>query len=457
MSLRWRWALSIAAVALLAVAATAAAALYTTQVELRGQIDRDLENRFAVSQREPPRNAPVVPFPGRGFITGGPRGQAGGAVIARSPVELDASIQVSVDGQLLFAGVPPLPARSYDSLGDQPTIETVQVDGVPYRMLSGRVDASAVISGDVVVQIARPMDEVDGALAALLGRLALIGLAFAVTAGAVGFLLARRAVRPIEGLTHLTDSLTDVDSFDQERLPTDAPGEVGALSASFGRMLSSLRQSRSAQRRLVADAGHEFRTPLTALRTNLETLQRRGDDLTPEQRTELIEAAIAETMELSDLSAELTDLAGEGAPDDEPTVSFDLSELAAEVADRFRSRTSARIETLGGPVEVEGRRNQLDRAISNLVDNAVKWTPTDGTITVRIDGRTVTVEDEGPGIPDADLPFVFERFHRSVAARTTPGSGLGLAIVEYIVSAHGGTVFARNRPDGGAEVGFTLP
>jgi len=106
---------------------------------------------------------------------------------------------------------------------------------------------------------------------------------------------------------------------------------------------------------------------------------------------------------------------------------------------------------------VVGRPPELQRAISNLVDNAVKWSPVDGTVEIELTNRTVTVRDRGPGIPEADLPHVFERFHRAVEARSTPGSGLGLAIVEHIVTAHGGSVFAHNREGGGAEVGFTLP
>ncbi|MDH3250540.1 MAG: sensor histidine kinase [Acidimicrobiia bacterium] len=99
----------------------------------------------------------------------------------------------------------------------------------------------------------------------------------------------------------------------------------------------------------------------------------------------------------------------------------------------------------------------MERAVSNLISNAISWNRPGASISVLLDGATLTVADHGPGIPDVDLPLVFERFHRSDAARTRPGSGLGLSIVKHVVEGHGGEVFARNSADGGAEVGFTLP
>jgi two-component system, OmpR family, sensor histidine kinase MprB len=217
-----------------------------------------------------------------------------------------------------------------------------------------------------------------------------------------------------------------------------------------------LRSSREQQGRLIADAGHEFRTPLTALRTNLETLVRRGAELTDEQQRELLTAALAESSELADLAAELVDLATDPTLRDEPSVPLDLAELAETVARRYIQRSGLPIHVTGSAERVNGRWSDLERAVSNLVDNAVKWSPPDAPIEIHLDGSTLSVRDRGPGIPELDLPHVFERFHRSIEARSTPGSGLGLAIVEHIVTTHDGRVFARNRPEGGAEVGFTL-
>jgi two-component system sensor histidine kinase MprB len=221
-------------------------------------------------------------------------------------------------------------------------------------------------------------------------------------------------------------------------------------------MLESLRSSQEQQQRLIADAGHEFRTPLTALRTNIETLLRRSDQLSAEQRDELLAAALDESLQLAALAEELVDLATDSQSPMEETTEIDLAEVAQTVARRFTQRSGVQFQVSGTSVPVTGRSAQLERALSNLVDNAMKWSPSGAGVEIVVDGRTVSVRDHGPGIPEADLEHIFERFHRSVEARTTPGSGLGLAIVKHIVTAHGGTVFARNLPRGGAEVGFTL-
>jgi two-component system, OmpR family, sensor histidine kinase MprB len=454
MSLRWRWALSIGLVAFVAVVATAAAALLSTNVLLRSQVDQDLRARFELASRAVPAVPLRGPFertdrdpfevqPDEGFDT-------------RHLVALDAVIQVTIGRALVVPGDPPLPLRRYAALDDGPIIETVFVDGVAYRMISGQVQGPRLAHAERVVQVAMPIDGVRDAVRQLFGRLTRIGVLLALLAGGFGWLLARSAAHPIEQLTRATDSVTDLDAPDMD-FPTGAPGEVGRLATSFERMMTSLRTSREQQRRLIADAGHEFRTPLTALRTNLDTLRRRADDLTPEQREQLLDAAISETRELSELAAELVDLATDVSLQDLPMEPLDLRDVAAAVVARFRSRTTIPLVFTGEGAMVVGRQSDLERAISNLVDNAVKWSPPDQPIEVAVDGRTVTVRDRGPGIPEVDLPHVFDRFHRAITARTTPGAGLGLAIVEHIVSAHEGSVFARNRAGGGAEVGFTLP
>ena len=222
-------------------------------------------------------------------------------------------------------------------------------------------------------------------------------------------------------------------------------------------MITALRTSRTQQQRLVADAGHEFRTPLTALRTNLETLQRRRDELSDEQAGELIDAALNESVELTTLATELVDLSTDTATTGEQMQTVDLRDLVAAVVQRYANRTADPIRVEGSPAQVQVRVSQIERAVSNLLANAVAWNEPGEHIIVRVDGTTVIVQDHGPGIPDIDLPLVFERFHRSDTARGKPGSGLGLSIVRHIVEGHGGSVLARNAGDGGAQVGFTLP
>lgn len=206
---------------------------------------------------------------------------------------------------------------------------------------------------------------------------------------------------------------------------------------------------------MVSDAGHEFRTPITALKTNLETLLRQDRSLSDVQRLEIAEAALTQSDQLGDLATELVDLATDVHHHDEDLTEIDLGELAVDVAQRFRGASDKEIVVSGEGRVLKGRRSQLDRALGNLVDNAVKWSS--ARVEISIEGGTVILTDDGPGIPEEDLPYVFRRFYRSPQARATPGSGLGLAIVEHLVVAHAGTVFARNRAGGGAEVGFDLP
>lgn len=436
MSLRWRWALSIAAVGALAVALTTAIGLATTSRELRQQVDRDLIARFELAAAGVP-TAPVRrPFD------------------QRELVDLDAVVQVVVAGVRVVPGDPELPIRDHRQLND-PRLETVQIHGDTYRMISGLVPIERRPHVPRVVQLAISVDGIREATGLLLRRLISIGALLAVGAGVVGWALARSAVRPIESLTVAADGLAT--SIDRDHpLPTDAPGEVGKLAGSFRRMVDSLRASREQQRRLVADAGHEFRTPLTALHTNLETLLRRHDQLDPAERQELLRAALDENNELAQLATELVDLASD-ASRDLPVTDVDLGEIAGTVAKRFAQRSGLEIGVEGEGAPIQGRAADLERVLANLVDNAVKWSPPDGTVRIILANTTVSVLDQGPGIAEDDLPHIFERFHRAVDARTTPGSGLGLAIVEHIVTAHGGNVFARNRADGGAEVGFRLP
>ena len=219
-------------------------------------------------------------------------------------------------------------------------------------------------------------------------------------------------------------------------------------------MLSALASSRAQQRRLVADAGHELRTPLTSLRTNIDLLSR-ASELPAADRAEALADARLELEELSALVAELLDLAADAPP--EASVGLRLDEIVGEVVERFRRRTGREVTLEAAPTPAAGKPIGLARAVSNLLDNAHKWSPPGGKIEVRVEGGRVEVRDHGSGIDPADLPRVFERFFRSAAARGTPGSGLGLAIVQQTAEEHGGRAFAANAPGGGALVGFEIP
>jgi two-component system sensor histidine kinase MprB len=203
------------------------------------------------------------------------------------------------------------------------------------------------------------------------------------------------------------------------------------------------------------DASHELRTPLTAVRTNIDLLQR-APDLDPVERAALITETRLELDELTNLVTEMVELATD-VRSEEPEEPVALGELVDEVTTRARRRTGRDITvTRDEPGVVLGRRSMLDRAVANLVANAVKFSPPTDPVEVVVRGTTIEVLDRGPGVAAADAERVFDRFYRAENARTLPGSGLGLAIVKQIADLHGGTVALASRPDGGAVATLTL-
>jgi two-component system sensor histidine kinase MprB len=242
-------------------------------------------------------------------------------------------------------------------------------------------------------------------------------------------------------------------------LPVEGQDEIARLAQAFNHVLTALEASRDRQRRLVGDAGHELRTPLTSLRTNLDLLTQadHAGGLPPEARAELLADVRAQIEELTTLVGDLVELAR-----DEPMTlvleSVELPELVDQSIARVRRRAPGiTFEASLSPWWVEGDSAALERAVANLLDNAAKWSPPDGTIRVRLESGVLTVDDEGPGIAEQDLPHVFERFYRSDESRSMPGSGLGLSIVARVVERHSGTVSAGESPAGGARLTVTLP
>jgi two-component system sensor histidine kinase MprB len=435
----------------LAVAAFAALASYlSTESQLRSGIDETLKSRAAAVNS--PNNQPGDPRHGDRGGPPRPDGDSGcpdpGAFQPASGAQL-----VSADGTVTscIAGGPTLPATDQDRSLRAGAVElrTVEIDGQSYRLLS------TPWYGGGTLQIARSLTESESLLHRLRLQLAgLVALATAVAA-ALGWAVATRLARPIVQLrdtTHRIATTLDLST----PIDVQAPGEVGSLAASFSAMVGEVGRSQEQQRRLVSDASHEMRTPLTSLRSNLELL-RRIEQLPLAERREVIGDVLEDVDELSALLGELVELASDlsTAEAEEP---IHLGDLARAVAARTQRRTDRVVAVLNGDdMEVVGRPRQLERAISNLVDNAVKYSPSSTPIEIVIDQATVTVRDRGRGIPEQDLPRIFDRFYRAVDVRTESGSGLGLSIVDEIVRTHGGTVFAYNRTGGGAEVGFRLP
>jgi len=228
-------------------------------------------------------------------------------------------------------------------------------------------------------------------------------------------------------------------------IPADGQDEIGRLGSAFAGMTAALDESVGAQRRLVADASHELRTPLTSLTVNLELL---AEDLSDAQAPQLAAEALDQASELRTLINDLVDLARYGQPAFH-TEDVRLDLVAERVAARATRRaTQIEFELTCAPTLVHGDPDALERAVANLVDNAVKWRPSGGQVRISVKEGTLDVADAGPGIPDSDLEFVFDRFYRSPTARAHPGSGLGLAIVRQVAEAHGGTAEVVPRSSG---------
>jgi two-component system sensor histidine kinase MprB len=303
-------------------------------------------------------------------------------------------------------------------------------------------------TGDgLAIQVAEPRDDIDSTLGYLRVVLTFIAACGIVLALILGRLLAQVALAPIQRLRGAVDHVTQTGDMSQ-RVPVGGKDELSRLASHFNRMLAALDRSLSSQRQLVADASHELRTPLASVRTNVEVLKR-SPDLSHQERERMLDDVLAQVQQLSQLVQDLIDLArGDQVPMVFEEVRLDW--VAAEAVERAaRNWPTVHFQRDLHETVVFGDAHRLERAISNLLDNAGKWSPAGGTVEVRVADHELTVRDHGPGIAPEDLPHVFDRFWRAPTARGLPGSGLGLAIVRQVVEAHGATVTAELPPDGG--------
>jgi two-component system, OmpR family, sensor histidine kinase MprB len=329
-----------------------------------------------------------------------------------------------------------------------------------------------------VVQLAQPLTEVDQLLSRLRLILALLGLGGILLAALLGRVVARAAVAPVRRLTRAAEHVAETQDL-SGRIAPAGRDEIGRLAVSFNAMLDALEASMGAldasvhaQRQLVADASHELRTPVTSLRTNIEILQH-ASDIDAHERELLLGDVVEQIEELTLLMNDLIDLARGEERDLEPE-DVRLDAIVAEAVERTRRNSPATpLHASLQPMLVSGVPARLQRAVVNLIDNAVKYSPEGGPVEIELTaisggggdrrsrgsstGGELTVRDHGPGISPEDLPHVFDRFYRGAEARGRPGSGLGLAIVRQVVLQHGGTVVAERAPAGGTLMRVTLP
>jgi two-component system sensor histidine kinase MprB len=455
----------IAAVASISVAVAVLAAaigLYVAvRSDLRGELDTQLRGRASIFlARARPLGGPTG-YPGGSGTGFGPQlGEAGGFPGRVQPAPFGGAsgyVQfISPQGAVFVpGGQGSSPARIAVSAldrriaasGSGSSLTDRQVKGTKLRVLTvGTSPGSAVL-------IARPLTEVDHELSRLLLILALIGAGGIVLAALLGTLVARTALAPIGRFTRRTESLSgglDLSS----RLEVRGGDELGRLAESFNATLDALERSVAAQRHLIADASHELRTPISSLRANIQVLGE-AERLPPEEQASLRADIVAELDDLTALVGDVVELA-RGAETSASEDDVRLEEVVESTVRSARRRSDLRFELELQPTLVSGPADRIGRAVSNLVDNARKWSPAGGVIEIGLRDGVLSVRDHGPGFQQDDLPLVFDRFYRAEEARGLPGSGLGLAIVRQAAESCGGFVEARNAEGGGAllRVGF---
>jgi two-component system sensor histidine kinase MprB len=324
---------------------------------------------------------------------------------------------------------------------------TVTINGDKYRMLT------VPLTGGGALQLAKDINDLQRAQNAVRGWQFALGPVGIVFAGLAGWWVARRTARPIQQLADAAEDIARTQNL-STKLDIHGDHEIEQLANSFNTMLAALQYSSEQQKQLVQDASHELRTPLTSLRANAELLQRNNlDDATKQA---VLRDIAAEIDELTDLSSELTALASDQRLVEEPE-EINLREACDDIATRASRRTGRTVTVSSkNPVAVKVRPSQFDRAVGNLVDNALKFCPTPDNVEINIVGSRVEVIDHGQGIADSDKPLVFDRFYRATATRALPGSGLGLAIVKQFADDHNAVVSITNTPGGGATVALSF-
>ena len=392
---------------------------------------------------------------------GGPRpddrfgGRGGGAVFLSGRADIFAQI---VDGSGSVVGSDP-------QVGQSPELVTTDVVAVANGQKADAIADVTTAKGHFRVyavpftpgralEVARPLTEIDAALANT--RFALLGLAVsaAVFAALLGALIGRAALTPLRRLSATVHEVTRTRDLSR-RVAMTGNDEMARLAASFDAMLTALEASLRQQRQLVADASHELRTPLTSLRTNLELLAR-GQLTDVVERQQVLVELVGQMERLSTLVTDLIDL----ARDEEATLPIEdirLDEVVADAVTDMRGRyPQVRFDATLDAATVRGVRPRIARAVTNLLDNAGKWSPAGGVVEVAVRGGEVSVRDHGPGVAPEDAPRVFDRFWRASNARSLPGSGLGLSIVKEVAESHGGSVTLEQASGGGARFRLRL-
>ncbi|MFD4660685.1 ATP-binding protein [Kitasatospora sp. NPDC058444] len=452
-SLRSRLTFLSAAAVAVAIALSALACWFIVEKQLYGQVETELRN--APQPRGVFIHLPCPSTPEAALQ----QVQSALPEVTGGPVPRDTQYVVTDPTQVCL---PPNATRAIELQKDD--AQALRLKGNQSIIRDGRytngdpamvrISVGRPTSGPpVLVMVATPTQSVEDALqglAILLGSVSVGGILLAAIAGR---LVARSALKPVDQLTDAVEHIARTEEVGTT-IPVHGDDEIARLSTSFNSMSTALANSRERQTRLIADAGHELRTPLTSLRTNVDLLIRSNDTGRPlpaATKTKLLGNMKAQMQELTVLIGDLLQLSRPDTPKSGPALTVvALHEIAGRAVERAELRGPGLVfETDTEPWYVQGDAAGLERAVINLLDNAVKYSPPGGTIEVRLRRGVLTVRDHGPGIPPDELQYVFDRFWRSPSSRQLPGSGLGLSIVAQSVREAGGEVTLGPAADGG--------
>ncbi|MEU3277697.1 HAMP domain-containing sensor histidine kinase [Streptomyces antibioticus] len=454
--IRARLSMLVAAAVAFAVAAVSVTCWFIVQKQLYGQVEDDLRKSAAMGQLQDQANQAV-------------------AHCTQSPPDNVYTIRdnyrqvVLEDGTACVMGFSnglvkvTRADRDVAKNGDDGLFRNgTTADGESVRVLTLPLTANAPGLPQAAVMIAAPLKATQSTLNDLALILLLVSGIGVLGAGAAGLAVARAGLRPVDKLTEAVEHVARTEDLGI-RIPVeeDSDDEIARLSRSFNSMTASLASSRELQQQLIADAGHELRTPLTSLRTNIELLTRSeetGRPIPEADRKALLASVKAQMTELAALIGDLQELSRSEGQRGERVQVVSLEDTVESALRRARLRgPELTIDADIQPWFTRAEPAALERAVVNILDNAVKFSPEGGTIDVQLDGGVLTVRDHGPGIPEDELPHVFDRFWRSPSARALPGSGLGLSIVARTVQQAGGEVTLTRAPGGGTVATVRLP
>ena len=450
--LRARLALLVAVAVAVGVAGVATVAWFATKDRLYSQVDKSIESSrppvIKMLGSTPPGDpCQPDPQPGSSPFESQPRPQTDAQILkpdnTTCPILGSAEIKTTPADLAVASGALDSPYWRYGTAADGSRV---------------RVEVTYDLQHNWALLKSQPLTAIDDSLTSLAWLLLIVagfGIAGAATAG---LLVARAALSPVDRLTAAVKHIARTEDL-SVRIPVNGDDEIASLSRSFNAMTAALSKSRDEQKRLIDDASHELRTPLTSLRTTIDLLIRSdesGRPLPEGTRSALLTGARTQMRELSILIADLLELSRpEQAKNSTSAMApVDFRDVAQHAVERVRPRGMAKEEPVHIDAELSpwfthGDDAALERAIVNLLDNAVKFSPPGGTVDVTLKDGVLTVRDRGPGIPFDELPHVFERFWRSPSARALPGSGLGLSIASRVVRESGGEVSLAAARDGG--------